>query len=165
MQFQVTLSKYFEKKSKRLIKKLEEKIAERANDLESLLNTTVNHGTRYVEGQGISPYNDYRSARDNKQRILGSWRKYKNKRVGEGSIGYVFRSDAPHVKYLFGKADSTGARLRSSENRRYRSAKKHLPVYRKGQSVSYRANQLTHSKWERFKQYAKKALKEGVKQL
>ena len=161
IQKSLTIKQILQKKSEYIQERINANVTFIANKILRLLGKNVNHGSNYRDGEGISPEDQYPRSGVATTMVKDSWRKYRNNRLKNGSVGYIFRNDAKHAKYLFGGAESSGVYLRGTENAKFRSAKRHLPTYYRGKKVT-RANQLTSKKWQQFLKYAKKLLKEGA---
>lgn len=161
MQKNITLSNIIKNKNENIKNQISANMNYMSIKILKLFERNVNYGADYIDGQGISPEDQYPRAGIATTMLKDSWRKYKNNSISENSIGYVFRNDAKHAKYLLGRESSTGTSLRGSDNAKFRSAKRHRPAYYLGQKVT-RANQLTSKKWNQFLVYVKKLMKEGA---
>jgi hypothetical protein len=166
MSFQVqgtasNILKGLDRKTRSKINKSVNKIAKKVNT--QLKTRMTNHSNRYKSGDNIGVYDEYKSSKDNRPRSISGWRmSHRTHGIKSDSISYQFRNEVHHAVYLYGKSSSNGNHLRSSKNRNFRSAKNHLPVYRKGKTIGSRSNQLTAQKWKRFKEDIRSQMKKGI---
>ena len=149
-QFQLSVKKALKNKSARLIKKIEKKTAENADEILELLRRQTSYGGKYIYGDGIGIKNTVETSKDN----MSKWRKYR--REAKSTISYVFRNDAPYAAGLYGYDEKYWNHPKKQSEKR---ARNHPDGFRSGANhVDDRPEQVSKAKWLRFRHYVKDAL-------